>query len=327
MFRSKSYRKKGTAAKGLWVGPTFVACALVLFACGRSDLGQKYSRDPVTGGTFGKAQEDSFTSVLKKYVNTDARINYQAWRASPDDVVTLKNVLLSFANADAKGMSAQELKSFYINAYNAMTIDLILSHFDETMGGPSSPIQNDRSIRNIGNLDDKVWENFSWKLNGQSVSLNDIENKLLRPLGDARIHFAIVCASKGCPPILNRAFSPTSIDQTLDQLADAFVNSGRNTQFKTARHQIKTSHILEWFAGDFNYSFGSVQAFFAKYAKVVPSDQIQNYAISFSPYDWTLNEPDPVELPPPAPSPSPGPSPVGSGTENPPGSSPDKTLL
>lgn len=320
MLAVNSYKKSRPATKKLigkfiW-GLAAGLCSLWLFACGSSDLGRRYSRDPVTAGAFGKAQEDSLSSLLQKYVDANSRVNYQAWRNSSEDRSALKAILTAFGSADIKSMSSQELKSFYINAYNSMTIDLIISHYDETLGGSSSPYPNDRSIRNIQNLDDKVWDGFKWKLSGQDVSLNDLENKLLRPLGDARIHFSIVCASKGCPPLLNRAFSPSSVDQTLEQLATDFVNSGRNTEFRSARHQIKTSHILEWFAADFIHSFGSVNEFFAKYVKTLPPEEVQNYAVTYTPYDWTLNEPD--QPSPPQPSPSPTPAPVGSGTEAPP---------
>lgn len=314
MIAAKSYKKRCSSTKKIWLAA--IACLpFLLFACS-SDLGQKYSRDPVTEGAFGKLQEDALSSLLQRYVDPDARVNYAAWRASSNDVAALKNVLSAIAVADTRPMSAQEAKSFYINAYNAMTIDLILSHFDETLGGASSPYPNDRSIRNIGNLDDNVWNEFKWKVGGRSVSLNELENNIIRPMGDARIHFAIVCAAKGCPPLLNRAFSTGSIEQTLDQLTDGFVNSGKKTEFRLDTKQIKTSHIIEWFSGDFDQSYGSVKSFFAKYVTVVPADQVQGMSISYFPYDWTLNEPT-VATPA---TPTPEPTPPGSGTETPPGS-------
>jgi len=313
----------------------------VLVACS-SDLGENFSRDPVEVGAFSEVQENIYTGLLQKYVDSDKQIRYQAWKTSSQDVAALKSILSAIAKADTDAMSPSEKKSFLINAYNAMTIDLILSHFDETLGSDSSPYPTQRSIRNIGNQDSKVWDVYTWKVGGQELSLNDVEHKILRPMGDSRIHFAVVCASKGCPPILNRAFSGVDLDQTLDQLADDFVNSGKNTKFNAARNEIKTSHILDWFSEDFVKHFGSVNSFFAKYVTLLPADQVQGMRIRYEPYDWLLNESqtplndDPVENPPPGSgsetppcetppgsgteNPCPPPSPPGSGTEDPPGS-------
>lgn len=297
--------------------------AAALVACS-SDLGEKFSRDPVEVGAFSKVQENTYTGLLQKYVDSDKQIRYQEWKASSQDVAALQSILFAIAKADTGAMSPSEKKSFLINAYNAMTIDLILSHFDETLGGDSSPYPAQRSIRNIGNQDAKVWDVYSWKVGGQALSLNDVEHKILRPMGDSRIHFAIVCASKGCPPILNRAFSVDDLDQTLDQLADDFVNSGKNTKFNTARNEIKTSHILDWFSEDFVKHFGSVNSFFTKYVTVLPADQVQGMRIRYEPYDWLLNEAqtpvsEPVENPPPGSGSETPPceTPPGSGTENP----------
>ena len=320
-----SYRLWPDSAKKLkdsWLLPLLVGVSF-LFGCS-GDLGRKYSQDPVSAGAFGKLQEDSFTSLLQKYVDSNSRVNYAAWRGTTGDVAALKNVLAGIASQDTRALTGQDAKAFYINAYNAMTIDLILSHYDGTFGGSSSPYPNDRSIRNIDNLDDAVWDRFTWKVGGQSRSLNDVENKILRPMGDARIHFSIVCASKGCPPLLSRALSGGSIDQTLDQLADAFVNSGVNTQFNTNTNQIKTSHILDWFSSDFSASFGSVKSFFSRYVRVIPSDQVQSMRVSFVPYDWTLNEQTTPAPQGPGASPTPE---IGSGTETPPESGAETQTL
>lgn len=317
-FGENSYRFRPQSAKknkGSWLIPLFLGGSF-LFGCS-GDLGRKYSQDPVAVGAFGKLQEDSLTSLLQKYVDSNSRVNYSAWRASSSDVAALKNVLAAIASQDTRALTSPEAKAFYINAYNAMTIDLILSHYDGTLGRASSPYPNDRSIRNIDNLDDAVWDRFTWKVGGQSRSLNDVENKILRPMGDARIHFSIVCASKGCPPLLNRAFSGGSVDQLLDQLADAFANSGVNTQFNSDTNQIKTSHILDWFSSDFSTTFGSVKGFFLRYVKVIPTDQVQGMRVSFVPYDWTLNEQTAATTQVPNAIPTPG---LGSGTETPPGS-------
>lgn len=292
----------------------FVPALLFLSSCS-SDLGRKFSRDPVVAGAFGKQQEEGFSALLQKYVNGESKVSYSDWRSNSEDMGKVKSFLSAIAIADVKSMGEDELKSFYINTYNILTIDLILSRYEETMGGASSPYPNERSIRNIGNLDAAIWDQVKWKVSGQELSLNDLEHKLLRPMGDARIHFAIVCASKGCPPLLNRAFSPATLNATLEQLSSSFVNSGHDTTFNVAAKLIKTSNILNWFSADFDKSFGSLKGFFAKYVTVVDPQTIDGMRVSYVPYDWTLNEPDPQ-----APAPIAEPEVPGSGTETPPGS-------
>jgi len=271
---------------------SFILSIAFVSAC-NSDLGERFSRDPVDADAYSKTQEDAYTALLKKHVDQNSYIHYQAWKDSGEDISALKTVLSAMARAYTEAMSLSAQKSFYINAYNAMTIDLVLSHFDETLGGGGSPYPSQRSIRNIGNHDARVWDVYKWKIGGQARSLNDVEHKILRLMGDARIHFAIVCASKGCPPILNRAFTADNLDQTLDQLADAFVNSGRSTKFNSEKNEIRTSRILDWFSEDFKKHFGSVNSFFAAYVTVLPADQVQGMRIRFEPYDWTLNESQP----------------------------------
>ena len=291
MLRDKSYKKNVKSSKKPLFFQFFVVLSIFGSSC-TSDLGKKNSREPVTAGAFGKNQQESLSDLLKKYVTEDRRINYFTWSQESNDLSLLDSIIRAFGDADVNGMSDSEKKSFYVNAYNAFTIDLILSNYNETLGGDSSPYPQKRSIRNIKNLDEKVWDEYKWKLNGLNISLNEIEHKLLRPMGDARIHFAIVCASKGCPPILNRAFSSENLDETLEQLSHEFVNSGRDTTFNVESNRIKTSKIIDWFASDFTKSFGSVGGFFSKYSKTVTSDQIKEMKISYFVYDWTLNEPD-----------------------------------
>lgn len=299
--------------------------SLILSGC-TSDQGEKFSRQHVDTTAYGKPQEDTHSSLLQKYVDSDRYIHYADWKKSPQDLQSLKTVLTAMTQADTTSMSLDGKKAFYINAYNAMTIDLVLNHYEETLGGTGTPYPTARSIRNIGNLDDKVWDFYKWQIGGQSVSLNDIENKILRPMGDARIHFAIVCASKGCPPILNKAFTEQTINQTLDQVSDDFVNSERNTKISVEKNEIKTSRILEWFSQDFINSYGSVKNFLAKFSQTTSADQIQRMKLEYNIYDWLLNESSkPLEtLPVPEnkiPSETENSScddSVGSGSENPP---------
>ena len=151
-------------------------------------------------------------------------------------------------------------------------------------------------------MGDDVWNQVFWTIGGKQHSLNEIEHEVIRTrFKDARIHFALNCASKGCPPIHPQAFwsidkKGEKLDQVLDHLSNVFVNSGRDTQFRNDRSdagKIYTSMIMNWFSADFNRDYGSVINFFKKYATVVkPSffKRIRNSDILYNHYDWTLNE-------------------------------------
>lgn len=302
-----------TPNKILYVLIGVVATSILTAFSSCQDQGTHFSFDQVSASAYSREVEGEYDALLGQYVDSSNFVRYTTWLRSPQDIAKLKSILDAMSRADESSMNAEQRKAFYVNAYNAMTLDLILSHYDETLGGSGSPRPGVRSIRNIGNLDSAVWDRPQWKIAGKPKSLNDVENRILRPMGDARIHFAIVCASVGCPPLHNHAFTAETLNATLDQLADAFVNSGRNTTFDRDRRVLHTSQILSWFAKDFMSTFGSVSAFFARYARVIPSDEVQSYTIRFDDYDWTLNESKPTPSPTPTPTETP---PPGSFTEH-----------
>lgn len=260
---------------------------LFLISCW-DDKGKNFSASEVERGAFSLSQEEDLTSLLLIYVNRKGEVDYERWHQSNQDMETLNGLKRAIARADVNAMEAEERKSFYINAYNVLTLDLILSNYKKTLGDRLSPYPGKRSIKNIDRLDSKVWDHFKWMVGGRRLTLNEIEHQILRPLGDARVHFALVCASKGCPPLHNEALNPTGLNETLDQLASQFVNSGRDT--RKVGNSIETSSILTWFEQDFVKSYGSVRGFFKKYALVDIAEIIETAPIKHRAYDWTLND-------------------------------------
>ena len=119
-------------------------------------------------------------------------------------------------------------------------------------------------------------------MNGKKYSLNNIENDIIRPqFKDARIHFAVNCAAKSCPPILNAAFFGKSLDTQLEAVTKKFIN---NSKFQTiAALKLTLSKIFDWYAVD----FGDINTFVNKYSTVKVN---KNTVVIFKEYDWTLND-------------------------------------
>ena len=172
---------------------------------------------------------------------------------------------------DPEGFTSKNEKmAFWINVYNFLTIDLILR-------------ENERvSIKNLGGLFTSPWKANSWKLgNGKDYTLDHIEHKILRPMGDARIHFAINCASISCPDLRIEAYRADKLNQQLnEQVMTTLANEG-----KGLRHDADTiyvSKIFDWFKEDFKS--GNIRAWLADYKKIK-----QNASIKFMDYNWSLN--------------------------------------
>lgn len=267
----------------------FISFVLLLITGCWDNQGKKFSFSEVERGAFSLTQEEELNQLYAQYVNDKGEIDYENWTENANDMSAVRALVSAIARADVTAMSSSEAKSFYLNAYNILTIDLILRNFSETLGDKLSPYPGKRSIRNINRLDAKVWDEFKWTVGGRKVSLNDIEHKILRPQGDARIHFALVCASKGCPPLLNRSLNPMTLDETLDGLASKFVNSGRDTRLST-NGSVELSSILSWFEEDFRKHFGSVRSFLMKYANTDLARIIEAAPLKYRTYDWTLND-------------------------------------
>jgi hypothetical protein len=207
---------------------------------------------------------EAWDKLLQKHVQ-QGNVNYKLFK---NDKAALENYIKTLsAHTPATNASKQEKKAFWLNAYNALTIKLILEHYP---------------IKSIKDLDKgNPWDVSRYALGGKNYSLNEIENRILRPMGDARIHFGLNCAAKSCPPIDARAFVATTVETQLDQLTRAFINKTQENQLKG--NTIKISNLFNWYAVD----FGNVIAFLNQYAAL---PVYKNAKITYTTYDWNLNE-------------------------------------
>ncbi|AXT21095.1 DUF547 domain-containing protein [Flavobacteriaceae bacterium AU392] len=208
----------------------------------------------------------SWNNLIYQNVASNGDVNYKGfknnWGVLREYIKTLGEQLPEDA------WSKEEKLAYWMNAYNAMTIDLILRNYPLT------------SIKDIKD----PWDQRLWKLGTKWYNLNEIEHQILRKMGDPRIHFGINCASFSCPPLLNEAFTSTKVNEQLDRLAVRFINDPeRNT---ITPNKIKVSKIFSWFSKDFKQD-GNLISFLNKYAKTPISPKAKR---SFADYNWNLNE-------------------------------------
>ncbi len=246
----------------------------------------------VLGKSIAAEQQVSMESIdhsawnhlLKKYVDQEGQVNYKTWKASKTDVASLDSYLATLSKASrTKGSSKQSKLAFWINAYNAVTIKGILREY------PTTSIRN-HTAKFFGY---NIWKNLLLPVGAAPVSLDDIEHQILRKMGEPRIHFAIVCASKGCPSLLNQAYTKEKVDQQLDENAKNFFANTNNFRYDVSSQRFYLSSILSWFAED----FGKDQASQLKtIAKFLPTPEATKAAtnnavsLSFLDYDWNLNQ-------------------------------------
>jgi hypothetical protein len=237
-------------------------------SCGSSELGQTNSHAP---------SHQAFDELLKKHVSKDGIVNYKGF--FQDNAKLDKYLELLSNNApDRAKWSKEEQLAYWINAYNAFTVKLIVDNY------PVKSIQDLHPKVKIP-LVNTVWHIKFFKIGGQEASLDEIEHKILRKeFEEPRIHFAINCASFSCPPLLNEAFVPEKIEQQLDKVARTFVNDTKRN--KITADKIEISSIFSWFKSDFTKK-GSLIDYLNQYCtiKIKP-----NAKVSHLDYDWSLNE-------------------------------------
>jgi len=221
-------------------------------------------KDETKVSTTKSVDHQLFNQQLKKYVQS-GKVNYKAWKK---DMTGLNDYLKDISEAqNIEKWSYEEKLVFWINTYNAFTVKLVLDHY---------PI---KSIKDINK--GKPWDERFIQIGHTFYSLNDIENEIIRKkFGEPRIHFALNCAAKSCPILVNKAFTKENLNTLLESNTKSFMNGTLNT---ITKDKVELSSIFDWYGSDFDDLIG----FVTKYAIVKPNP---NAKISFKTYDWSLNE-------------------------------------
>ena len=229
---------------------------------------------PGTGWGSVTVDHRIFDELLAKHLKNSA-VDYDGFKS---DESRLDQYLAVLEQTEIRDLDRNEQFAFYINAYNAWTIKLILS------GYPGID-----SIKDLGSFLKSPWKKKIARIDGAVVTLDHIEHDILRPrFKDPRLHFAINCAAYSCPPLYPRAFTGSLLDRQLDEASRLFINNSKRNYLKG--NTLFVSKIFKWFGEDFN---GDISGFFLKYAEgelkqnlLATKDSIR---IKYLPYDWSLN--------------------------------------
>jgi hypothetical protein len=222
-----------------------------------------------TAGAAG--YEDDYNVLLKKYLTPDGvGVRYSAWKGNASDVAALQKVTDTIAASPAPQGRNEQL-ALYINAYNAWILHEALAKY------PTKSVK------------DPLFTFFLLariKVAGEQMSFNHLEKDIIRAkFGEPRVHFALNCASRSCPPLNRQAFRGDELDQQFEKLATAFVNSEKGVRYSPDKKTADLSKIFDWYKDDFKGD--GVIAFINKRRSTpVPSD----VKIKYQDYDWGLNE-------------------------------------
>lgn len=221
----------------------------------------------VTQVDYAKAKQNQ--PSLKAYLDSMSKVSYNEFK------VWNKNDRFAFLS----------------NAYNAYTINLILTKYPDL-----------KSIKDLGSFFSTPWKKKLVKLFGKNLSLDDIEHDYLRKYDykDPRVHFAVNCASIGCPALRKEAFVGIKLDSQLEDSLKKFLADSDRNRFNPSRNKIECSKIFSWYKGDFGrgwHGYLSLKDFFAKYAELLSSDKLviekikqKKIEIDYLDYDWNLNK-------------------------------------
>lgn len=237
---------------------------------------------------FFQAQDHSkYTALLSDYV-IDGRVNYAEMRNDS----RLEEYLNTMRNINPDTISSRENQlAYWINIYNAYTLKVICENY---------PVESINDLHTGGLIIGTVFSSTIWDEDfvivnsNRRLTLNDVEHEIIRPkYKDARAHFALVCASKSCPPLRSEAYTGEKLDDQLDHQGRVFMNDRTKNYLDFNRKTAYISKIFDWFEEDFGDDDEEVMKFIWKYFDNIPNNTSfdpSEWDIDYLDYDWSLNE-------------------------------------
>lgn len=248
------------------------------------------------GAVWAQAFDHShaaYDAVLKTRVK-DGMVDYKALKADPEALDQYMDTLAAVSEAHFKAWTKPQQIAFLANLYNAATLRLILDHY---------PV---KSIKDIGSIFNGPWDQQAVRLFGQTITLNTLEHGILRKqYNEPRIHMALVCAAKGCPPLRSEAYTPERLNEQLDDQARRYLASRAGLQIERANGESHLSSIFKWYGKDFVAKYTppagfdglkgterAVAYFCSRHVSAADRKYLAagGYKLDYLDYDWSLNE-------------------------------------
>ena len=234
------------------------------------------------------AWQEILNDYLRMHDSGVNRFDYGALKANAGDFAKLASYLASLQSLDPRDYSLVEQKAYWINFYNALTVKVVADAY------PVKSIKDisESLLGKLGGIFGGPWDDVHAKVAGRDLTLNNIEHGILRPIWrDNRIHYAVNCASYGCPNLCPTAFTADNTEELLDAGARAYVNHPRGVDFVDDDFIIISS-IYKWYAADFGGTEKSVIKHLVEYADKALAARLRKFAGSVDyEYDWSLNQP------------------------------------
>jgi hypothetical protein len=273
-----------------WLTVALAAALLVGVAPGagaapRAELWPRWqAHDP---GSSLRIDHSAWAGFLARYVETGTDgVNRVAYgRVTPQDRATLDGYIEALARLPVSSLSRPQQMAYWINLYNALTVQLVLEH---------QPVDSIRDIDiSPGLFSDGPWGKELVAIEGERLSLDDIEHRILRPIWrDPRVHYAVNCAALGCPNLQREPFQADRLEEQLDHAARSYVNHPRGVAM--VEGELVVSSVYEWFKEDFGGTDQGVIAHLLRYAEPGLAAALARFAaIDDDRYDWRLNDAPP----------------------------------
>ena len=231
------------------------------------------AQNHVFDGDYPTPDHKQWSDLLMTHVDSAGWISYKGF---VDDSTKLNAYLRSLSSFPPNSKWSEEEKlAYWINVYNAFTIKLIVDYY---------PVSSIKEIKKGVPFINSVWDIEFFEIGGEKVSLNEIEHTILRKdFDEPRIHFAIVCASKSCPKLLNKAYDSENLEEQLVLQTKMFLNDSSKNVIE--EKQVELSSIFKWFSKDFT-QHGSIKDFIEPYVNQPFSKSAK---VKYLEYDWSLN--------------------------------------
>jgi hypothetical protein len=255
------------------------ACATLLPAMTKFLIAWCAIAGTVSVAAFDHSHE-KLDRLLKQHVR-NARVDYAALKTDrqPLDAYLLECSVVK--EPDFRQWTEQQQLAFLINLYNAATLQLVASHY---------PVP---SIKKIGGWFKGPWDQECVRVFGRTTTLDDLEHGMLRRnYREPRIHFAIVCAAQGCPPLRPEAYTAARLNQQLEEQARAFLRQRASNRVEPGQHTVYLSPIFKWFREDFENA-EPILKFLAPYFPAEDQQRLaaeRDWKIRYTEYDWSLND-------------------------------------